>query len=272
METLRTDELSGWVRPGDPGRQVLLLHGGPGLSPDYLLPLVELLPGWTAASFQQRGLAPSTTAGPFDLPTAVDDVRAFLDLLGWDRPVLAGHSWGGLLAWHVAVALGDRLGGVLALDSVGAVGDMALPAFVAELRARLSPESANAVAHLEALEEERPLSLAEEQEVLELLWPSYFADPTHVPPYPSPAMSLEANYGLMASAAEHQSELVGRLPAITVPIGALVGEGSPMPHAASTDAMDLVPGSWVEVVAGAGHFVWYERPDSVATGLDRLLA
>ncbi|MFL6108124.1 MAG: alpha/beta fold hydrolase [Marmoricola sp.] len=272
MDRFGTDELSGWLRPGDPDRQVLLLHGGPGLSHDYLLPLVEHLPGWTVASFQQRGLSPSTTSGPFDIPTAVNDVLAVLDRLGWDRPIIAGHSWGGLLAWHVAVVLGERLGGVLTIDPMGAVGDMELPAFMAELRRRLGPESVQALAELEAVEAVRPLDVSEELAGLELLWPSYFADASNVPPFEAATMSIEANVSLLGDAVEHQQTLLERLPGLRVPVGSVVGAGSPIPASASIDAMALVPGSWVEVVPDAGHFVWYEQPRSVAAGLDRLLA
>ena len=52
-------ELVGWVQGSGP--RVLLLHGGPGLSFNYLDPLVdEIRDGYEVASYQQRGLAPST--------------------------------------------------------------------------------------------------------------------------------------------------------------------------------------------------------------------
>ena len=57
-----TGTLGGWTA-GD-GPPVLMLHGGPGLSFGYLDDLAtELTDGWRVASFQQRGLAPSTTDG-----------------------------------------------------------------------------------------------------------------------------------------------------------------------------------------------------------------
>ena len=84
-------ELGGWVR-GD-GVPVLLLHGGPGLSYEYLERLGEELgTGFRVAAFQQRGLAPSTLDGPFTITQAIEDVIAVLDGLGWSRAVLVGHS------------------------------------------------------------------------------------------------------------------------------------------------------------------------------------
>ena len=60
------------------------------------------------------------------------------------------------------------------------------------------------------------------------------------------------------------------LPRIPVPVGFVHGSRSPMPVAASTDAADRIPGAWVDVVDGAGHFVWVEAPGAVRTSLRRL--
>ena len=67
--------VGGWVEGEGP--PVLLLHGGPGLSFDHMEPVaVELRPGWRVASYQQRGLAPSTEAGPFSVEREVVSVWA----------------------------------------------------------------------------------------------------------------------------------------------------------------------------------------------------
>ena len=60
------------------------------------------------------------------------------------------------------------------------------------------------------------------------------------------------------------------LPGIRVPVGFVHGSRSPMPIAASTDAAERIPGAWVEVVEGAGHFVWVEAPGAVRAALRRL--
>ena len=88
------------------GAPVLLLHGGPGLSFTYMDELApELEDGFRVASFQQRGLEPSTLEGPFTIPQAIDDVVAVLDGLEWERAFVLGHSWGGHLTLRVAAEL-----------------------------------------------------------------------------------------------------------------------------------------------------------------------
>ena len=81
---------------------MLVLHGGPGLSVSIVDGLVaDLLPAYRVATFQQRGIEPSTTEGAFTIDEAVADVGAVLDHLGWDRAYVVGSSWGGHLAFWV---------------------------------------------------------------------------------------------------------------------------------------------------------------------------
>jgi pimeloyl-ACP methyl ester carboxylesterase len=112
--------LVGWE--SGQGVPLLVLHGGP-LS-DYTEPLVGVLPaGLRTLRYQQRGLPPSTEAGPFDVQTHVADAIAVLDGSGCEQVRLLGHSWGGHLAFHIAVARPDRVLGVLGVDALGAVPD-----------------------------------------------------------------------------------------------------------------------------------------------------
>ena len=61
------------------------------------------------------------------------------------------------------------------------------------------------------------------------------------------------------------------LPAIRVPMGFLAGAGSPMPvDGAAGATARAIPGAWLDVVEGAGHLPWFERPGSVRGALHRL--
>ena len=102
---------------------MLVLHGGPGLS-EYTEALAgELDDAFAVYRYQQRGLAPSTTSGPFDIETHVADAVAVLDGIGVERAYVVGHSWGGHLAMHLAAHHPDRLLGLVAVDPLGAVQD-----------------------------------------------------------------------------------------------------------------------------------------------------
>ena len=66
-------------------------------------------------------------------------------------------------------------------------------------------------------------------------------------------------------------ELESSLRSIKVPVGVLVGEQSPMPRSAGTDTVDRIPGAWLHVAPGAGHFVWHEAPGCLLAAMDRLV-
>jgi pimeloyl-ACP methyl ester carboxylesterase len=269
--TVDGGELAGWVRGS--GRRVLFLHGGPGLSFLYLESLAdEIGDDYEIASYQQRGLAPSTARGPYDVPTQVGDVAHVLDALGWDRVIVVGHSWGGHLAAHVAVGLADRLDGVLIVDPLGAVGDGGEKEFETEMLAR-TPEDVRQRA--QELDERAMRGEGTEDAMIEslrLFWPAYFPSWDAALPMPDITGSVEAYSETLNSVHALLPELESALPTVRVPVGFVAGAQSPMPVSASTDAASLIPGAWVDVVEGAGHFPWLDVPGSVRSALGRLVA
>jgi pimeloyl-ACP methyl ester carboxylesterase len=267
----QSGELSGWV--AGEGPRVLALHGGPGMNFDYLDDAVtELAAGYQVATFQQRGLAPSTEHGAFTLAEAVQDVAAVLDELGWSKAYLMGHSWGGHLAFHVAATIPGRLAGALSVDPLGAVGDGGSEAFEAELLARLPEASRERARLLEERATAGEATVEEELEAFALAWPSYFADPPEAPPLPHVEFSRPAFQGLLTDLQARLPELEASLASIAVPFGVLVGELSPMPPSAGTRTAERIPGAWSRVEPGAGHFVWHEAPGCLLAAMDRLVA
>lgn len=265
-ETFTTpSKLAGWVTGSGP--EVLLLHGGPGLT-DYMDSLLPELDDFRVASFQQRGVAPSTLAGPFDVPTLRDDVLDVLDTLGWQAPSMIGHSWGGHLLLHLLAAAPTRVGAALIVDPLGAVGDGGLAAFEAELHRRLPRATMARVKQLEALESARPLTQDEILESVALVLPGYFSSLEAAQPIPltGHAPSEES----WASIREHLPALVALLPGCTVPTRFVHGELDPLPVTASTDTAELL-GAVVDVLPGNGHFPWLEDRGCVRRSLDSLL-
>jgi pimeloyl-ACP methyl ester carboxylesterase len=253
------------------GPPVLLLHGGPGLGFDYLRDLAdELAQENDVAWYQQRGLEPSAAEGPYSVSADVGDARRVLDALGWAKAYVVGHSWGGHLALHVAEAMPERLLGVLAVDPLGPVGDGRWPEFDEEILRR-TPEAMR-----ERAREIDELSMAgkgDDELALEgmrLVWPAYFAEPEHAPPMPDLRLATERSGEMVSSILAELPALEAGLPGIRVPVGFVHGSRSPMPIAASEDGAGRIPGAWLEVIEGAGHFVWVEAPGAVRVSLRRL--
>jgi pimeloyl-ACP methyl ester carboxylesterase len=264
-------QLTGWV-VGD-GAPVLLLHGGPGLSYEYLDGLaVEVGEGFRVAAFQQRGLEPSTTQGPFTMAQAIDDVVAVLDGLGWSRAWIAGHSWGGHLVLRLVAARPERLLGALAIDPIGVVGDGGTAAFEAEMAARTSREGRERALRLDDRAMSGEGTPEDGLEGLAIMWPAYFGDPENVPAMPPVRMSVEAYSGLATEMAKGGEDVARALATADVRYGVIAGAASPIPwgQAARTTA-ELSREAFLVVVPGAGHFPWTEVPGSVRSALRRLV-
>lgn len=269
--TTATGPLSGWVI-GD-GPRVLAVHGGPGMSFDYLDDAVEeLATRYRVATFQQRGLAPSTENGAFTVAEAVADLEAVLEGLGWDTAYLMGHSWGGHLVFHAALGIPERLDGVLSVDPLGAVGDGGLAVFAAEMTARVREEDRARATELDEKDDAGEATPEEHREAFSLFWPSYFADPASAPPLPRVEFSGPASQGLWGDLSERLPDLEASLASIAVPFGVLVGDRSPMPPTAGTDSAARIPGAWTSVAPDAGHFPWHESPGCLVAAMDRLVA
>jgi pimeloyl-ACP methyl ester carboxylesterase len=261
-----------WVR--GTGAPVLALHGGPGLSASYLEPLVdELGPAYQVASYQQRGLPPSTATGPYDVAVQVADAVAVLDALGWERAVVVGHSWGGHLLLHLLAAVPHRLTAAVLVDPLGGVDDGGLAEFAAELLHRIPADQAVRVQALEERLDAGEGTLADAQESFRLVWPAYFADPATAPPMPAIAQSVTANLETFGSLIRELPELTGRLAGLPVPTTFLHGGASPMPLTASSATADVIgPAARLVVLPDTGHFVWHESPGAVRAAVDAAMA
>ncbi len=108
----------------DGGPVLVLLHGGPGVSHEYMLPLEALANDeLRVVSYDQRGVGRSTGAGTADpMRDYVEDLEAVRQAIGSDRLHLFGHSAGGWPAMGYAAAYPEHVASVLFVDSVPPTG------------------------------------------------------------------------------------------------------------------------------------------------------
>lgn len=249
------------------GPRVLLVHGGPGLSMDYLRPLAEeLASGYEVALYQQRGTVPATLAGPFDLPRHTADLSAVLDALGWDEVILVGHSWGVVLLVTAAIELGQRLRGALAVDPLGLAETESWSQFNTNLAQAVRPADRTRFEELAAVPDDEATG-AESAEMLSILWPGYFPDPAAAPPVPGywrlDEVSRQPREETWQSTELSQGALADQLASITLPFTFLHSMAGPMPLIASSAAVGLMPDAVLERLDDAGHFPWLDRPGAV---------
>jgi pimeloyl-ACP methyl ester carboxylesterase len=248
-----------------------MLHGGPGLS-DYLDSLDgELASGYTVYRYQQRGLTPSTTSGPFSVQAHLADSVAVLDAMTPAGAYVIGHSWGGYLAMHLAAERSDLMG-LLVVDPLGAVGDGGEADMARNMKERVPPEAMERSDILDQRAMAGEGSIDDAIEALSLVWPGYFADPSNAPAMPSISISLDCYSETWRSIHDGlgKDTLVDRLAHIAVPTMFVLGACSPIPPEHGLASAALIPGAKTQVLEGCGHFPWIERPGVIRTALDML--
>jgi pimeloyl-ACP methyl ester carboxylesterase len=145
--TLSTGVTLSYVAQGDPaGVPVVLLHGYSDSHPSYA-PMMARLPGHIRAyAVTARGHGDSEKPGTgYALADHVADVAAFLDAVGHEAAVIAGHSFGSYTAQRFAIDHPERTIALVLLGAFRAVaGTEELEAAIAQLEDPVDPAFARA--------------------------------------------------------------------------------------------------------------------------------
>src|SRR5262245_51079713 len=90
---------------GGAGQPLVLLHGLASNARIWDLVAPRLTPHFRALALDQRshGLTDPAEDG-YDFPSILNDLRAFIEALDLQKPILVGHSWGASTVLQYAVA------------------------------------------------------------------------------------------------------------------------------------------------------------------------
>jgi proline iminopeptidase len=235
---------------------VVLVHGGPGgYDHSYFLPEFSRLAAMAqvvAVDLREHGRSERRDPGAFTFEQCADDVVALCDVLGIDRPVILGHSMGGFVAMLAGIRHPGRLAGLVLLST-----------FARFDRSRLFEGfrriGGDEVGHIAARDFGGEAVTDEESDRVfaafgpNLPSPDRLARRVRNPDVHAPGM-----------ARMRALDAVAGLAAIDCPTLVCVGELDPVApvEAAREIQAALRPDlGRLEVIAGAGHFPWLDRPD-----------
>jgi proline iminopeptidase len=259
-----------WVEYGDPDAPpLLLLHGGPAASHDYLLPqMLALAEDHRLVTYDQRGGGRSrhdddrAEIGWRDQVADVARVAAELRVAPF---VIVGYSWGGLLAMLYATEAADgRVApppAKLALVDPAPITRAARIEFERELaRRQASPAIAEARAELQTSGlRERDVE-AYRQRAFELSVAGYFADPARASDLTPFRVMGRVQQSIWDSLGDY--DLTDALSRVHVPALVVHGRQDPIPLA-SSEAAARALGTTCVVIDNAGHVPYVEQPDQL---------
>jgi proline iminopeptidase len=235
---------------------VLCLHGGPGFDHSFLkhwlLPLAERTQ-LVFLDHRGQGRSDESTPERWTLDTWIGDVREFCDVLGIERPILVGQSFGGIVALGVAIRHPDLPAKLIVSSSTARLRlDRALPMFEA-----MGGPGARAVA-------EAFFSDANQEHFeafMQTCLPLY--NPTPIDPEVLARVRLRPEVAFHFFRGEaFRYDWSGELNRIRCPTLILAGDRDPITTIGDHEEMAAsIPGSRLEVFAGAGHGVFRDKPN-----------
>jgi pimeloyl-ACP methyl ester carboxylesterase len=247
---------------GTSGPTLILIHGGPGsFDHSYFRPWFSRLADRMQIVYldlRDHGRSGRGDPEQWSFEVCADDVRAFADALGLERPFALGHSMGGF----IAILYGARHPG----HAAGLILSSTFARFDLD---RLANGFARVAGHDVGELARRAYSV---DDVTEDEAARVFA--AFGPNIPSPeALARRVqNLEIAPRGGEllRQLDLLDQLPRITSPTLVSVGDLDPLMFEPAGELMNgLAPGlGHLDVIPGAGHFAWLDDPDRYFNSID----
>jgi proline iminopeptidase len=262
------------------GPPLMLLHGGPGASHDYLLPhLLPLARTNRLVFIDERGCGRSERlqdTSAYTVENMADDVEAVRNALGLGTINVLGHSYGGVLAQAYALKYQDHISHLIlastfhSTQQLNEVFQRMKDAMSPELRAKIDAmEKAGLYGHGEEYEKNRYTP-----DYMKAAWGGgYFPylyrkhpDP-NFDPAASGVMSWDLYREMWGSHGEFvvdgnlvSVEYADRLGTIHVPTLITVGDHDECDPSIARDMQSHIAGSKLVVLPDSGHMTFVDQP------------
>lgn len=270
-----------WYRSfGDGDRPPLLVvHGGPGFTHNYLRPLAQLADERRVVFWDQLGCGRSEQPSDESLWTMerslaeVDAVRA---ALGLDRHHLFGNSWGGMLVQQYVLDRRPELVSLVVSNSLASMPRLAKD--TARLKAQLPAE---VVETIDWHEERGYFACPEYQGAIALWYQRYIC---RMRPWPAGLEECWAGVGMeiyqtMVGPSDftltgnlREWDIFDRLHEIAVPTLFVAGRYDECTPEHMTAMHERVPGSELALFENSAHMPFFEEPEAFFATMRSFLA
>jgi len=266
-----------WTSYGPAGApRLLVLHGGPGASHDYLLPqMLELADRYQLVFYDQRGSGRSRTSdqSPVTWRTHVEDLARLIPELGLDPLSMVGYSWGGLLALLYAIEAyrgsAPRPARMVVIDPAP-ISRTLRDTFEAEFARRQNSEAVANLRHelaASGLRERDPE--AYRQRAFELSVAGYFGRLERARALTPFRVIARIQQSVWSSLGDY--DLRKGLQTVQCPTLVIHGRLDPIPLESSEQAARALPHARLVVLDGSGHVPYVEEPDALFAAIRRFL-
>ncbi len=249
------------------GNVLIAIHGGPGMTSDYLLNLEKLAgPDLAVVTYDQRGVgrssSPQADPANYTLFKYAEDLDAVRLAVGVEKVILFGHSWGGIVAMRYATLYPERVRSVVLMGSGPPTREQTL-----KCQDAITQRVIELVRQGIIVENPEPGS----REAMRGFLPAYFSDPNFWfsadDPGHAPLIDERtAQVSELTWTANTSYDLTAELSSLDHRVLNLWGEDDPVRDIANPAIIAALPNAAVKtvVLSHCGHF-WHECPDQFFT-------
>lgn len=265
---VENEEAKLFCRSFGEGKPIIVLHGGPGLTQDYLLPgMTELAKNHQVIFYDQRGCGQSEgviSSENITIPQYIRDLEAIRKETGHSTFILLGHSWGGFLAMQYAICHPDHLEKMILSNSMTATSeDLAM--FLQEWFKRMTPilPKLNAIQDSQAFKEGDPQTV---EEYYQTVFKPYCFNPESVDLLNLKLSRTAAVNGQLVKTLfnkelfEMPYDITPALLKLNIPTLVIHGDYDPIPASTAENIHKNIPHSQFILLKDCGHFPYVETP------------
>lgn len=252
------------------GQPVIVIHGGPGLTQDYLLPhMYELAKNNLVIFYDQRGCGNSTgeiNTDTINIKSFVNDIDTIRRALNFDKVSVLGHSYGAFLAMNYAIAHPEDVDKLILCNSFPSTSkDYTL--FGEEYMKRMSPYQEE-IKKITDSQEYKDGNSKTVENFYRLIFKQYCYNPAKADLLnlwmtPTAAVNGAKVYEcLRENAIDRPFNLTNDLKKLTLQTLVIHGDADPIPPITARHIHENIPGSKFVLIKNCGHFPYVEDPEA----------
>lgn len=255
------------------GVPIVVLHGGPGLDQNYLLPqMLELAKDQEVIFYDQRGsgrsLETEINSSYINMDQFTKDLEALRSHLGLKKFILLGHSWGGLLAMNYSVTYPEHVSALILLNTVPA-DFKGQQAFIDEFVKRIEPIK-HEIMPLFKYQEFEKLNASEISQLYRNLFSVYFYNPNNTAALTLNMSQVSARSGFKVMEEMSKTSwlrpninLFPQLKNLNIPTLIIHGNEDIVPLWTAQEIKETIPHAQIDSLEQCGHFPYIEQPNQL---------
>jgi len=263
------------------GEPYIMLHGGPGMYHDELLPFfLDFAKSNKVIFYDQRGNGKSTLekidSTTFNEELMVEDLEALRKEFGVEKLNIIGHSWGGLLAMYYAVKYPNNVKRLILVDAAPVNTELLMKSYE-KLVSMFTPEEWEYIQKLWNSEDYLAGDPDAHNEALRLSEGTVFSNKDVIDDYMKVGAFNETTAKNAVSLNDLGTQMKlnihvqDRLSNINSPTLIINGKDDFIVEEAYQLANKLIADSEIVLIKGAGHYPFIENPNDFFVELNNFI-